>query len=102
MKQVIAVVKPFLAEKVIRRLEQLPLANLIVREAKGYGRQRSYLDEYRDNEYAHVFVAKVEITAWIDDAHLEQVIEAITGESRTGRLGDGKILVLDVSPVGAG
>lgn len=98
MKQVIAVVKPFLAEKVIRRLEQMPLVNLIVREAKGYGRQRSYLDEYRANEYAHVFVAKVEITAWVEDEHLEETIEAITQESRTGRLGDGKILVLPVSP----
>lgn len=94
MKQVIAIVKPFLAEAVIRGLEQLPLVDLIVREVKGYGRQRSYLHEYRGGEFAHVFVAKVEITAWLEDADVSRAIEAIVRQSRTGRLGDGKILVL--------
>ncbi len=97
MKQLIAIVKPFLAEAVLRSLLELPLADLIVREVRGYGRQRSYLDQYQAGEYAHIFTPKVEITAWIeDDATLERAIAAVTASSRTGRLGDGKILVLPV------
>lgn len=97
MKQVLAIVKPFLAEAVVSGLQELPLIDLIVREVKGYGRQRSYLDEYRGDEFSHVFVAKVEITAWLEDADVEQAIQVITLQSRTGRLGDGKILVLPVA-----
>ncbi len=96
MRQVIAIVKPNQAEAVIRALAKLDPVELIVREVKGYGRQRSYLNEYRDGEYSHVFVAKVEITVWIEVNQMESAIGSITEASRTGRLGDGKIMVLPV------
>ena len=94
MKQVIAIVKPYLAEKVLDALKHAPLEACAVREVKGYGRQKSYLDEYRGSEYSLAFLPKVEITLWVDDLRVEEVVRAIVEVARTGRMGDGKIFVL--------
>ena len=94
MKEVIAIVKPFLAEKVLEALRLAPLEACTVREVKGYGRQKSYLDQYGDSEYSLAFLPKVEIQLWVDDARVDEVVERITAVARTGRMGDGKILVL--------
>lgn len=96
MKQVVTVVAPHLAEQVLAALRRAPLEGLSVLEVKGYGRQKSYLDQYQDTEYSEAFVPKVEITLWVDDLRLEEVLEKITAVTRTGRIGDGKILVLPV------
>lgn len=96
MKEVIAIVKPFLAEKVVAALGDLPRSEMVIREVKGYGRQKNYLERYSDTEFSLVFVAKVEISLIVDDADVEQAIARINQSSRTGRLGDGKILVLPV------
>ena len=97
MKQIIAVVKPFLAEKLVEALRRAPLEALTVREVRGYGRQKSYLSEYGDTEYALAFLPKVEIEAWVDDARVAEVVERIAQVARTGRMGDGKVFVLPVS-----
>lgn len=94
MKQVVAIVKPFLAEKVLEGLKRAPLEALSVREVKGYGRQKSYLDEYGQSEYAMAFLPKVEITMWVDDARVEEIVRKVIEVARTGRMGDGKIFVL--------
>jgi len=94
MKEVIAIVKPFLAERVLDALKLAPLEACTVREVKGYGRQKSYLDAYGDTEYSLAFLPKVEIQFWVDDARVEEVVERITAVARTGRMGDGKIFVL--------
>jgi len=94
MKEVIAVVKPFLAERVLEALKLAPLEACTVREVKGYGRQKSYLDAYGDSEYSLAFLPKVEIQLWVDDARVDEVVERITAAARTGRMGDGKIFVL--------
>ena len=96
MKQVLAVVRPFLAEKVIDALRLAPLEACCVREVKGYGRQKSYLDAYGESDYSLAFLPKVEIQVWVDDARVEEVVERIAAAARTGRMGDGKIMVLDV------
>lgn len=96
MKQIITIVRPHLAESLIEALRRAPLEGLSVAEVKGYGRQKSYLDEYRDTEYSNAFLPKVEITLWVDDARYEEVLEKITRVTRTGRIGDGKILVVPV------
>ncbi len=96
MKQIITIVKPFLAERVIREVEKFPLEELVVREAKGFGRQKNYLDQYSNNEFSLVYVPKVEICAWVQPEHVAAVVEAIIAVSRTGRPGDGKIMVLPV------
>jgi nitrogen regulatory protein PII len=94
MKEVIAIVKPFLAERVLEALKFAPLEACTVREVKGYGRQKSYLDAYGDSEYSLAFLPKVEIQLWVDDARVDEVVNAITAVARTGRMGDGKIFVL--------
>ena len=94
MKEVVAIVKPFVAERVLEALKFAPLEACVVREVKGYGRQKSYLDQYGDTEYALAFLPKVEIQVWVDDARADEVVERIVSVARTGRMGDGKIFVL--------
>lgn len=94
MKEVIAIVKPFLAERVLESLKLAPIEACAVREVKGYGRQKSYLDQYGDSDYALAFLPKVEIQLWVEDARVAEVVERITAAARTGRMGDGKIFVL--------
>jgi nitrogen regulatory protein P-II 1 len=96
VKQVIAIVKPFLAERVLEGLRRAPLEALAVREVKGFGRQKSYLAEYSDSEYSLAFLPKVEITLWVDDARVEEILRKIVDIARTGRIGDGKIFVLPI------
>ncbi len=95
MKQVIAVIKPFLAQKVLEALPSHLLEAVQIREVQGYGRQKSYLDQYEESEFARAFVPKVEITLWVDDDSAEEIAAAIASTSRTGRIGDGKIMILD-------
>ncbi len=94
MKQVIAIVRPTLAEKVIEGLKRSPLESLQVREVKGYGRQKSYLEEYDENEFAMAFLPKVEISMWVDDTRVDEIVRRIVEIARSGRMGDGKIFVL--------
>jgi nitrogen regulatory protein P-II 1 len=96
VKQIVAIVRPYLAEKVLDNLRRAPLEAMSVREVKGFGRQKSYLDQYGDSEFSHAFLPKVEITLWIDDARVEEVINKVVDAARTGRIGDGKIFVLPV------
>ena len=100
MKQIIAIVKPFLAEKVLDALKHAPVEACGVCEVKGYGRQKSYLDEYRGSEYSLAFLPKVEITLWVDDLRVEEVLRTIVEIARTGRMGDGKIFVMPAGVVG--
>ena len=98
MKQVVAIIKPYLAEKVLEALKLAPLEAVSVSEVKGYGRQKSYLDQYADTEYSLAFLPKVEITLWVADSRLDETLRKIVAVARTGRMGDGKIMVLDTVP----
>lgn len=102
MKQVIAIVKPYLVEKVLSALRHAPVEACSVTEVKGYGRQKSYLDEYAGSEYSLAYLPKVEIVLWVDELRVEEVVRTIVDVARTGRMGDGKIFVLPaaVSPWG--
>ncbi|MFM8495872.1 MAG: P-II family nitrogen regulator [Planctomycetia bacterium] len=99
MKEVVAIVKPFVAERVLEALRFAPLEACTVREVKGYGRQKSYLDQYGDSEYSLAFLPKVEIQIWVDDTRADEVVERIVSVARTGRMGDGKIFVLPATAV---
>lgn len=99
VKQVIAIVKPYLVEKVLEALQLAPIEACGVREVKGYGRQKSYLDEYRGSEYSLAFLPKVEITLWVDDLRVEEVVRAVVEVARTGRMGDGKIFILPANEI---
>jgi nitrogen regulatory protein PII len=94
VKQVIAIVRPHLAESVIEGLKRAPLEALQVREVKGYGRQKSYLEEYGENEFSMAFLPKVEISMWVDDTRVDEIVRRIVSVARSGRMGDGKIFVL--------
>lgn len=97
MKQIVTVLRPHLAEEVLASLRRAPIEALSVTEVKGYGRQKSYLDEYQETEYSQAFVPKVEITLWVDDSRCDEILEKIVGVARSGRIGDGKIFVLPVA-----
>ena len=99
MKQLVAVVKPYLAERILDSLRRAPLEAVHVREVKGMGRQKNYLDEYADSEYSQAFLPKIEITAWVDETRSEEVLRIMVEAARTGRMGDGKIFVLSADYV---
>ena len=96
MKQIVAVIKPFLTERVVRALSEAPIDEILIREVKGFGRQKNYLDLYGENEYSQVFLPKIEINVWTSDEAAESVVNRIVEASRTGRIGDGKLFVLPV------
>lgn len=96
MKQLTIVVRPFRAESVIKTLVDLGIDSIIVREAKGYSRQKGYLDRYQGSEYNMAFLPKVEITVMVDDSRVDEVSERISRVSRTGRIGDGKIFQISL------
>lgn len=96
MKQLTIVVKPFRAEAVLRTIAELDVVACVVREAKGYSRQKGYLDRYRGSEYSMAFLPKVEIGVWVNDDKSEQVADAIVRTARTGRIGDGKVFVVSM------
>ncbi len=99
MKQIIAIVKPFVADKVLRALVEQGFEDVIVRAVKGYGRQKSYLSEYKENEYSLAFLPKIEVCVWVPDPLTEKVIDIIVQNSRTGRMGDGKVICLPADKV---
>ena len=92
--QIIALVKPFRAQAVLAALESVEILGGTVREAMGYGRQKDRLHQYLGSEYNSSFLPKVELTLFVEAQHAQDAIKAIVGQARTGRIGDGKILVL--------
>ena len=96
MKKVEAVIKPFKLDEVKEALQEIGIQGLSVLEAKGFGRQKGHTELYRGAEYVVDFLPKVKIEVVVDDALLDQTIDAITGAARTGKIGDGKIFVSSV------
>ena len=94
MKQLTIVVKPFCAEAVLRAIAEMDVVACVVREAKGYSRQKGYLDRYVGSEYSMAFLPKVEISVWVSDERAQEVADRIARTARTGRIGDGKIFAL--------
>lgn len=93
MKQIVAIVKPFRAQAVLEAVGELALNTVLVSEAKGYGRQKDKLPQYLGSEYSPVYLPKIEIRILVADDLAERVTEKIVEVARTGRIGDGKILV---------
>ena len=96
MKLVTAIIKPFKLDEVREALSGIGVQGITVTEVKGFGRQKGHTELYRGAEYVVDFLPKVKIEAAIDDALLEQVIEAIETAARTGKIGDGKIFVTNL------
>ena len=94
MKLLTLVVRPFCAEAVLRVIADLDVISCVVREAKGYSRQKGYLNRYVGSEYSMAFLPKVEISVVVGDERADEVADRITRAARTGRIGDGKVFVL--------
>jgi nitrogen regulatory protein P-II 2 len=96
MKLIIAIIKPFKLDEVRTALGAAGVEGLTISEVKGYGRQKGQTEIYRGAEYQVNFVPKVKIEAVVDDAIAAGAVAAIQGSAATGKIGDGKVFVLEV------
>ena len=99
MKLITAVVKPFRLDDVRNALAEVGVQGMTVTEVKGFGRQRGHTELYRGAEYVVDFVPKTRIEVAVSDALEDQVVEAIIGAAKTGKVGDGKIFITAVERV---
>jgi nitrogen regulatory protein P-II 1 len=99
MKRITAVIKPFKLDEVREALAEVGLTGLTVTEVKGFGRQKGHTELYRGAEYVVDFLPKVKIEVVVANDQCDQVIGAIIGAARTGKIGDGKIFVAEVERV---
>jgi len=96
MKMLMAIIKPAQLDLVREALTRFGIKGLTVTEVHGFGRQGGHTELYRGSEYKTEFVPKIRIDVAIDDDQVDQVMEAIAVAARTGRIGDGKIFVMDL------
>ncbi|MBZ9558821.1 MULTISPECIES: P-II family nitrogen regulator [Modicisalibacter] len=99
MKLVTAIIKPFKLDDVRESLSEIGVQGITVTEVKGFGRQKGHTELYRGAEYVVDFLPKVKLEVAVDDSMTDQVIEAITSVSNTGKIGDGKIFVSPLEQV---
>jgi nitrogen regulatory protein P-II 1 len=96
MKKIEAIIKPFKLDEVKEALHEVGVQGITVTEAKGFGRQKGHTELYRGAEYVVDFLPKVKIEIVLLPEQVEPALDAILKAARTGRIGDGKIFVLDV------
>ncbi len=96
MKLVVAVIKPFKLEEVRDALTAIGAHGMTVTEVKGYGRQKGHTEIYRGAEYTVSFLPKVRIEVAVNSSQVDAVIEAVAAAARTGKIGDGKIFVINL------
>ncbi len=99
MKLVTAIIKPFRLDDVRQALSDLGIQGMTVTEVKGFGRQKGHTELYRGAEYVVDFLPKAKIEIAVSDALVDQVIDAITKAANTGKIGDGKIFVVELEQV---
>lgn len=97
MKLIVAVIKPFKLEEVREALTGIGVQGLMVSEVKGYGRQSGHTEIYRGAEYVVNFVPKIKLELVVADASVAAVVDTLATTAKTGKIGDGKIFVMDVS-----
>ena len=99
MKKIEAIIKPFKLDEVREALSELGCTGLTVTEVKGFGRQKGHTELYRGAEYTVDFLPKVKVEVILADGMVDKAIDALIKAARTGKIGDGKIFVTDVSQV---
>ena len=99
MKLITTIIKPFKVDDVKDALKSAGVQGMTVSEVKGFGRQGGHTETYRGSEYAIDFVPKAKLELVVDDAQVDVVVEAIRTSANTGKIGDGKIWVADVSTI---
>jgi len=96
MKRIEAIIKPFKLDEVKEQLSSLGVQGLTVSEVRGFGRQRGHTELYRGAEYVVDFVPKVKLEILVSDDQVTDIVRALQDAAKTGRIGDGKIFVLNV------
>ncbi len=96
MKLIKAIIKPFKLDDVREALSEVGVTGITVTEVKGFGRQKGHTELYRGAEYVVDFLPKVKIETVVEDGIVDKVIEAISTASNTGKIGDGKVFVINV------
>ena len=99
MKLVTAIIKPDKVEALRKSLTGIDIQGLTILEAKGYGRQKGHTEMYRGAEYEVYFLPKSRAEVLVDDKDLEKVITTISDAVKTGKIGDGKIFITEVSDI---
>ncbi len=99
MKKVDLIIRPHKLEEVKEALSAVGVQGMTVTEVKGFGRQKGKTEMYRGSEYSITFLPKVRLEVLVPDTMLEQTMKAASDAARTGRIGDGKIMVTDVLDV---
>lgn len=99
MKLVTAIIKPFRLDDVRQALSDMGIQGMTVTEVKGFGRQKGHTELYRGAEYVVDFLPKAKLEIAVSDALADQVIDAITKAANTGKIGDGKIFVMELEQV---
>jgi len=98
MKKIEAIIKPFKLDDVKEALVEAGIEGMTISEVKGYGRQQGHSELYRGAEYVVEFIPKVKIEIVVSSQeYADKVVEAIKESAKTGKIGDGKIFVSDVS-----
>ena len=96
MKLIVAIIKPFMLDPVRDALTELGVQGMTVSEVKGFGRQKGHTEVYRGAEYAIDFLPKTKIEIAVSDDVAERVVEAIQKAAATGKIGDGKVFVVEL------
>ena len=96
MKLVTAIIKPFKLDDVRQALSEIGVQGITVTEVKGFGRQKGHTELYRGAEYVVDFLPKVKLEIAVDDHVADKAVDTIAEAGRTGKIGDGKIFVLDL------
>jgi len=96
MKLIIAIIKPFKLEEVREALTSVGVQGVTATEVKGYGRQSGHTEIYRGAEYVVNFIPKIKLELAVADGDVTRVIETLAKTAKTGKIGDGKVFVLDV------
>jgi nitrogen regulatory protein P-II 2 len=99
MKLITAIIKPFKLDDVRNAISEAGVQGVTVTEVRGFGRQRGHTEIYRGAEYAVEFLPKVKIEVAVENALVDPVVEAIMKAAKTGKVGDGKIFVFDLTQV---
>ena len=97
MKKIEAVVQPFKLDDVREALKGIGIDGMTTYDVRGHGRQKGHKEVYRGMEYTVDLLPKVKVEAVVPDDRLEETVEAIVESARTGKIGDGKVFVSDVS-----
>lgn len=97
VKLITTIIKPFKLDDVKDALKSIGIQGMTVSEVKGFGRQGGHTETYRGSEYAIDFVPKVQIELVVDDSQVDSVVDAVRTAAATGKIGDGKIWITEVT-----